>query len=358
MADSKQKRILIVNIFGIGDVLFTTPLIQNIKKAMPDVVIGYMSNRRTSGFLEDNPQIDKVFVYEKDEYRKFYKESKKKVIKKFQNFLALIKQEKFDVVIDVSLNEYVGFFLWLSGIPVRIGFNYKNRSPFLTKKIPLESYKDKHVIESYLEILKYLDVPVASKEMSMPLNPKDVTWAQDFLLQKQIAPDQKLIAIIPGGGASWGKAAKYKRWPAENYTKLADKIVEKTSDKIILLGGNEESALCKAIAQKTKAPLVEAFGTTTVGQFAALIARCQVAVVNDGGPLHVAVAQGIKTVSIFGPVDENVYGPYPQDGHKVAHAAIACRPCYRRFRVSDCSHHNCLKLITVENVFKKVEEVL
>ena len=105
------KKILIVNIFGIGDVLFTTVLIQNIKKAMPNAIIGYMSNRRTASFLEDNPQIDKVFVYEKDEYRALYKESKIKVINKFQDSLKIIKQENFDIVIDISLNEYVGFFL-------------------------------------------------------------------------------------------------------------------------------------------------------------------------------------------------------------------------------------------------------
>lgn len=358
MTDSKRKKILIVNIFGIGDVLFTTPFIQNIKNAIPDVLIGYMSNRRTAEFLEDNPQIEKVFVYEKDEYRALYKESKKKAIHKLWGFLKAIKKENYDIAVDVSLNEYIGFFLWFLGIPVRIGFNYKNRSPFLTKKIPLAGYKDEHVIDSYLEVLKYLDVPVSCREMSMPLNPKDIAWADEFLLQKQISPSQNLIALVPGGGASWGKAAKYKRWPAENYTKLVDKIVEKTSDKIILLGGKEESALCKSIAQETKAPLLEAFGVTTIGQFAALLARCRLAIVNDGGPLHVAVAQGIKTVSIFGPVDENVYGPYPRDGHKVVHATVACRPCYKRFRVSDCLHHNCLKLITVEDVLKKVKEVL
>ena len=75
------KKILIVNIFGIGDVLFTTPIIQNIKNAMPNTFVGYMGNARTADFLENNPQIDKVFVYEKDEYRKLYKESKKSVIK-------------------------------------------------------------------------------------------------------------------------------------------------------------------------------------------------------------------------------------------------------------------------------------
>ena len=61
------RKILIINIFGIGDVLFTTPIISNIKENLPDCFIGYVCNKRTAPVLTSNPKVDKVFIFEKDE---------------------------------------------------------------------------------------------------------------------------------------------------------------------------------------------------------------------------------------------------------------------------------------------------
>ena len=94
-------------------------------------------------------------------------------------------------------------------------------------------------------------------------------------------------------------------------------------------------------------------GKTTLGQTAAMLRLADLAIMNDGGPLHMAVAVGAKTVSIFGPVDDRVYGPYPPAGHKVVAAPVACRPCYRRFRRAQCDHVSCLKQIEVEDVLAK-----
>ena len=62
------KKILIINTFGIGDVLFTTPMISNLRLAYPECTIAYLANRRTADFLKFNPDIYQVFVYERDEF--------------------------------------------------------------------------------------------------------------------------------------------------------------------------------------------------------------------------------------------------------------------------------------------------
>ena len=352
------KRILIINIFGLGDVLFTTPLISNIKAQIPSSFIGFVCNKRTAPLLLNNPKIDKIFVYEKDEYREILKKSKITFLKKILASLGEIRKEHFDVVLDVSLNKYASFFMWLLGIPQRIGFNYKNRSPFLTQKIKLDGYEGKHVVEYYLSLLESFGLSPRQKELEIFIPEKDLHWAKDVLTQKGITAGDKLIGVVPGGGASWGKDALYKRWSAQKYAELADKIIEKFSAKIILLGDTFERELCQGVAQKMRRAPAEVFLEMSVGQFAAILSLCRLAVVNDGGPLHMAVAAGTKTVSIFGPVDENVYGPYPKGKHAVVTKDIACRPCYRRFRKADCEHHNCLHLINVNDVLEKVGRVL
>jgi len=351
------KRILIINIFGIGDVLFTTPLLASIKQARPDVFIGYLANRRTAPLLEENPHVDKVHVYERDDFQRIYQRSPWAFWRQGKAFLRTIKDERYDLVIDLSLNTSFSFLMALIGIPQRVGFDFKNRSPFLTRKIPLDGYEGKHVVEYYLDILPAIGIEPEVRQMALSLQNKDIAWAEKFLLQKKKSKGP-LIAVIPGGGASWGKDAAYKRWGASKFAKLADNLIEKYSCQIILLGDENETGLCSDIASRMRHEVLTVCGLTTLGQMAALLQRCDLVVLNDGGPLHVAVAVGARTVSIFGPVDDKVYGPYPSDGHKVASSPVACRPCYRQFRRAACDHISCLERIEVTDVLRKVEEIL
>ena len=91
------KKILITNPFGIGDVIFSTPLIEALKKYYPYSYIGYICNRRVSGLISTNPNLDKVFVYEKDEYRKIWRNSKIKCLIKIFSFLKSIHYNEIQV---------------------------------------------------------------------------------------------------------------------------------------------------------------------------------------------------------------------------------------------------------------------
>ena len=354
----KLEKILIINIFGIGDVLFTTPLIENLKNFNSQMSIGYLCNRRAEPVLRTNPKIDKIFLYERDEFVAYAKKSKILYWKKIKDLIDEIRKEQYDTVLDVSMNGLTGFLSWAAGIKKRVGLNYKNRNPFLNRKIVFKGYEERHVVEYYLDLLRTLEIPITSNELKLYLESGDEAWVDQFLKNKGLNPSLPLMGIVPGGGASWGKEALYKRWPAESYSKLADKMVEKFNAQIILMGASEEKELCLTVAGGMKKPPVFACGETTISRFAALARRCRVNIVNDGGPLHVAVAVGAKTVSIFGPVDEKVYGPYPHGNHQVVTKNLACRPCYRNFRRAACEHISCLKDISVEDVFNTVNEVM
>src|SRR3989338_1040277 len=353
------QRLLLINIFGIGDVLFTTPMISNLKARYPDLYIGYLGNRRTAPILESNPKIDKVFIFERDALAEASKRSKPAVCRMLMDFINSIRKERFDTSIDVSLSDLTGFISWMAGIKRRAGFKYKRRGFFLNRKCAFTGYEDRHVVDYYLGLLEALGVPVTTKELELFVSNEDNAWAGAFLLQNKRRLDgQRLIGMVPGGGASWGKDAQYKRWPPEKYAKLADYLIEKFSADIILFGDKSEVELCEAVAQGISRRPVLACGETTVGQFAALARKCSLMVVNDGGPLHIAAAAGARTASIFGPVDERVYGPYPKGNHIVIKKDIACRPCYRRFRRASCEHISCLSQLSVEGALSKIREIL
>src|SRR3989338_1123522 len=108
--------ILIVNPYGIGDVLFTTPVIHTLKEEFPNDRIGYMCNKRTAPLLKSNPFIDKIFIYERDDFKQLMARSWFSWFGEFSSFIAGIRRLRYEAALDLSLAANFGFFLMLAGI--------------------------------------------------------------------------------------------------------------------------------------------------------------------------------------------------------------------------------------------------
>ncbi len=357
-----MKNILILNPFGIGDLLFSTPLIGILKKNFKDINISFVCNKRTLPILEGNPDINNIFVFEKDDFRALWRESKIKFLKFLFCYLMQLNRQKFDLVIDLSLGSKYGLYLKLIGIPKRIGFDYKNRGRFLTHKVKIDGFNDKHVIEYNLDLLRFLgieNIDPDDKKMQMHLSSKDVEWAEKFLRDNDVKAGEKVFGIVPGCGASWGINAIYRRWEKSKFREVADRISENFGFRAIIFGDLSELDLCSSIYSEMKVKPIIACGKTNLKELAALFKRCELVISNDGGPLHIAVSQEAKTVSIFGPVDENVYGPYPKSpNHIVIKKKLGCRPCYIKFKHKECVKKDCLDLITVDEVYDASEALI
>lgn len=355
------KKILLINPFGIGDVLFTTPIIHTLKDTFSHVKIGYLCNRRTAPLIENNPHIDFLFIYERDEFEEIKKKSFWGWLKSINTFLGKIKKEHFELAIDFSLNSQYAFFCWCCGIKQRVGFNYKKRGFFLTRKINLSGYSQKHVVDYYADLLKYLRLDSKYKNLELYLKEADRKHIDELLISKGVVQNDVLVGIIPGAGKSWGKEAYFKHWPPEKFALLADKIIEKYGVKVIIMGDLSESEVTKAVVKNMSHEVIDISGKTSVGELAALIFRMKLVITNDGGPLHMAVALGIKTISFFGPVDPKVYGPYPASDacHIVLKNSLECSPCYQNFRLAKCQKDKeCLSAISVEQAIGAVSKLL
>jgi len=356
----KRERILIFNPFGIGDVLFTSPLIANLRSVFPAAHLAYLCNRRTQPILTNNSLIGRVHVFEKDEWRKIKRQSKLKFAKHVLGFFGELKREKFDLVFDLSLNSQYGAFLKMAGIKNRIGYNFKKRGRFLTDSFDLpDGYRHKHMVEYYLSLLALIKVKPGNCRMEYFLATQDIEFSK-MIMEKYHFGEKPLVGIIPGGGASWARDAFKKRWPADKFASLAKKIIYGLRADVVIFGSRDEYDLCSHIESELNFKVINLCGKITLNQFAALCARCKLIVTNDGGPLHVAVALEIPTVSLFGPVDEKVYGPYPlSDKHIVVKEDLKCRPCYQCFRLPPCEHeYKCIQGIDVERVFSSCQKLL
>lgn len=355
------KRFLIINPFGIGDVLFTTPVIKTIKDNEPDSIIGYWCNDRVKAVLENNTQINKIFALSRGDIKKIYGQSKMKGIGSFFNLLYTLKKEDFDISLDFSLEHRYSLIAMLAGIKRRIGFDYKKRGIFLTEKISIDGYQDKHVVEYYLDLLKFINIKPQNTRLQLSISEKDRKSAEDLLLGIGISNGDLIIGIAPGAGASWGQDALLKHWPAVKFAQLADRLINALSAKILFLGDESDRHIADIIVATMNNKPIDLVGKTALGELTAIINNLRILITNDGGPLHIAVALNKKTLSFFGPVDPRVYGPYPADEnrHIVLNKASNCSPCYRRFRLSPCRNEKeCLEGIEVGEAVRAINRLL
>jgi lipopolysaccharide heptosyltransferase II len=355
-----MKKFLVINPFGIGDVLFTTPLIRALKENFPDAKVGYWCNERASAVLKNNPYVDKIIALSRGDLKRVSGASKLEGLKRFLGLLKEIRKERYDFSLDFSLDHRYSLFSKLLGIRQRIGLSYKNRGLFFTRKIDLEGYDSKHVVEYYLELLKFLNIEPKTKDLDLFVSQPEKAKIRHTLARYGIKEGDLLVGMIPGGGESWGNNATFKRWSALKFAQLADRLADGFSAKILLLGSESEGPLADIIVAAAKNKITNLVGKTTTEELVALISVSGLVITNDGGPLHKAVALRVKTVSIFGPVDERVYGPYPpSDRYIVVKRDLKCRPCYKRFHFNGCAfNRSCIDEITVDEVFQAAAKLI
>lgn len=354
-----MKKYLLINPFGIGDVLFTTSLISAIKDAYPDSFIGYWCNQRVEAILKNDPRINKIFALSRGDLKKIYRRLKIEGIKKFLGLILGIRKERFDAALDFSLDHRYSLVAKILGITRRIGFNYKKRGRFLTDSIDIEGYVNKHIVEYYLDLLKFLNIKPGRYNLSLLIPEDKITRCKKFLEDLDLKDADLAVGIAPGAGASWGQDASLKHWPAVKFSQLADRLIYEFGAKVIILGDTSEKPIAEAITNMMKNKPIDLAGKINLEDLPALIKHLNILVTNDGGPLHIAVALGIKTVSIFGPVDEKVYGPYPADlRHLVIKKELSCRPCYQKFKVPVCLRdRECINSINVEEVMDALRRI-
>ncbi len=359
---ANYKSFLVINPFGIGDVIFSTPLIQNLKNAYPESKIFYLCNKRTRPILENNPHIHKLFVYERDAFEAIRKKSILAWIKVSLSFLNDIKKERIDVAVDLSLNTGFGFFAWWAGIKKRIGLNYKKRGRFLTGKIVLEGFDNKHVAEYYLDVLRLLDIPLKQYSLQIFADSGSKEWVNNFINENNLY-GKLIIGIVPCGGETFGKYDHIRRWPLDKFSLLVKRLINEFDAKIFIFAGVKEKKDISFLINGVKdaCGYCYEFSDVSLEKIIALIEKCDLVIGNNTGPLRFADAWGKKLIELSGPVDEKVYGPYPYQPRRaiVITKDLPCRPCYRRFRFAECKlNRKCLRDIEVDEVFKAAKTLL
>jgi heptosyltransferase II len=362
IAKESYRSFLVINTFGVGDVLFSTPLLRNLRNNFPKARIYYVCNKKTSSLLRAHPLIEKVFVYERDDFVKAQKRSFWAGLGKYLEFISDIRRERIDCAIDLSLNTPFGLFALLAGIKKRYGLDFKNRSRFLNRKVKIHGFVDKHVADYYLDTLNLLGIRPSRCDLEVYADAASREWADNVFRNNRISKEDIVIGICPCGGAAFGKDNYLRRWPPERFAQVIDRLVDEYKAKIMIFAGpDEKSDVTGIIAQIRNKNNVIEFCDATLEQTVPLIEHCTLFISNDTGFLRYADALNRKIVALYGPINEKVYGPYRFNDAKTVILTndLPCRPCYNTFRITPCEHDKaCLKTITVDQVIVAVKKLL
>jgi lipopolysaccharide heptosyltransferase II len=328
-------KILLVQTAFIGDVIIITPLIRAIKGLYPNALLDVMVIPQTSNVLENNPHINNVIHFDK---------RKNKIISYIKT-LTKLRKEKYNAVFTPHSSMTTAFLIYFARIPARVGFDRWKAKKYLTHKVP--HLKDQHKTKKNLELLKPFTDKLFSIQTelfpSKPMQEKAIKLMSDFSKN-----ENRTIAFAPG--SVWFT----KRWPIEHYIDLANKLLNDNYN-IVLIGSKDEKEICNQIGEHKN--LINLSGELSLLESAAIIDKCDLMICNDSGALHIANAMQIDVFAFFGPTVQRI-GYYPfRDSDFVFELEMECRPCGSHGGAScPLKHHECMKLISPDQVFSKVKE--
>lgn len=335
----KRERILIFNVNWLGDVLFSTATIRNVRINYPQSFLACVIPSRCYPILKGNPYLDEIIIFDE-------KERHKGMLGKW-DFIQLLKRKRFDTVFLLHRSFSRTLICRLAKIPERIGYDNKKRGFLLSKRISALDKDSLHRIDYYLNIIEQAGLKVEDRYLDFFIPEEDEDFVADFLKRHSIQGDDFLIGINPGG--NWPP----KRWPKEYWAELADKLASRFKARVIIAGGMQDLALAKQIQSLMQEKPLITCGVFNLKQLGALCKRLQVFITADTGPLHIANTVGAKKIiALFGPTDPAITGPYPLKGVTILRKDCGCRiPCY----VVGCKDNRCMKAISPEDVLNEIK---
>lgn len=335
-----MNRILIVNVNWLGDVLFSTPLIRALREKFPDAYITCMVVPRCKEILELNPRLNEIIIYDEEGLHKG-------IFGKLK-FISYLRSKRFDTAVILHRSFTRALIVFLAGIPKRIGYYTRKRSFLLTNSVemPLEQT---HRVDFFLNLGTPLGINTLNRNYEFFISDEDRKKTKELLQKEGISDSDFLIAINPGG--NWDP----KRWPKENFAKLADELIKRFNAKIVLTGARKDVALTNDISSLMKTRPIIACGKTTLKELAAIFEKARFVISNDSGPMHVAVSMGAKTIALFGPTSPQITGPIGKGRYVVLQKDVGCEiPCYDL----SCVDYKCMEVVRVEDVLKAADKLL
>lgn len=339
------SKILIVAANWLGDAVMATPAILALRRKFPDAHITAVARPYVVEVLEGLDCLDDLRGLEG--------------LRNRAGLVGLLRDarrlrpERFEMAVIFPNSFRTALFAYIAGAPRRVGYSRECRGFLLTDSLrPVKSgreYTPRPMVDYYLELVGLLGAPTDDRRMRLAVTPREREAAEALLGRFEVRGDARIALVSPG--AAFGSA---KCWPPENFAAVADALVERGFE-VLVVTGPKEGEIGERIGAAAGADLKPFWrARVPLGMLKALVARSSVMITNDSGPRHFAAALGVPVVTIMGPTDPR-WSDTGYEREALLRKDVECGPCMLRTCPLD---HSCMRLVTPEEVAAAVDRLV
>ncbi|MBK9132154.1 MAG: glycosyltransferase family 9 protein [Gammaproteobacteria bacterium] len=334
-SSQSPRRILIIRLSAIGDVVMASPLIKALRRRHPDARLSWLVEPAAAGLLRDNPDLDEVIVWPRAEWRALWDARRYHAWwTSLRDFVRTLRNRRFDLVLDVQGLLKSAAWARLSGAPVRIGLGSREGGALLMTQVIARPRADARIGSEYLHLARELGLDSSDFAMDIALGAEDEAYARTYAAET--GPYAILCPFT---------TRPQKHWFEDRWAQLAQRIHTRFGLTPVLLGGPDARDAAARLQYNSPA-LRSQVGNTTLAQSAALIkyAHCLVGV--DTGLTHMGIAFKVPTVALFGST--RPYLDTTRANARVLYHRLECSPCRRHPTCGGA--YTCMRLIEVDEV--------
>ena len=333
------RSILIVRLKALGDIVLSLPIVRACRRRFPNARIRYLCRTQYAEALSGVPELDGVLVLPEHAARQLA-------------LVCALRREKVDCVIDLLGSPRSALLTFLTGAAVRIGMDTGRRNWCYHHVLPRVMVRDGkrikcYTLESNYELIRMLGLEENENrrlDIGFPAAEREMKWAREYIAGVTTGA-RAIVGVVPGS------VYQAKSWPEERFVELGNLLTQELHATPLILWGPGEEELARRVAGRVEgAILAPPVGIARLG---ALIALVSLLVGPDSGPKHLAVIQGVPTVTLFGPTDPRIWDPMTAR-HRAVTSAADCSPCKKR----SCEPNRCLSDISPGAVLTEIAEAL
>jgi heptosyltransferase III len=328
------KKILVIKLRGIGDVVCSTMVIDNLRNDFPKAQIDYLVEKPSSFGLLGIKQLNKVWIF-----------NRKILLERIKLALA-VRKENYDLVFDFFGNPSSAQLTFVSGAKYRVGFPLRGRK-YAYNIFGPEERSTWHNAILHLKVLEKVGISNKHRNLLYSLDDTSKLFAEKYF-SKTFSNDEFVVGICPTG--SW----ESKKCDPGKFAEIAAQVIKTYNAKILILWGKGDEKdgekLQKILGDKCiYAP------PTSIIEMAALISHCKFLIANDSGPMHIATALGTPVLSLHGPTSPQLQGPYGEKHEWIHLSELHCIMC----NLLECKYnHECFLNLPMEKIMEKIDSLV
>jgi len=341
------RRLLLIKPSALGDVVHALPVAATLKQRYPDLELDWLVEEEAAGIVEGHPALTQVLVSGRRRWQRQMArlQGLPALMGEVRGLVRTLRSRRYDLVVDLQGLFKSSLYVLAAGAPVRVGLaDGREGAPLVLTHRIAGPPQPVHAARRYMALAEALGAPKPVWDFQIPVRPADETRAAAVLAG---LPHPRVV-LHPG--ARW----RTKLWQIDDWRALAAALAGEGVG-VLLTGGREDGSLSEAILAGLEPAPRALVGRLSLKELAAVLARTDVMVTVDSGPMHMAAAMGTPVVALFGATDPRRTGPWGDA--VILRRDLACSPCLQR-RCAIAERYRCMRELTVPDTLAAVRQVL